>query len=202
MVNNHALLCIVMFKPHNTTMTAAGARGTEDGVDRKNLSKNVMQMKFMQKGVVKRVDPDEEMEQRIQRSKEHWVIGGLPDAPVELPYSFDTGIVMCEDLLPIGRMSFKNFNKVVEETHKQVLKQAKKKCTTTVDDDAAEDISDDEMAERFETLVQTIDSKFKGKRKRAGGDGGGVSSDSDSDDNEEAKELKKRAKRGFLKPSV
>ncbi len=35
----------------------------------------------MQKGIVVKVDEKEEMEKRIKRSKEHWVIGGITDQP-------------------------------------------------------------------------------------------------------------------------
>jgi len=184
-------------------MTMTSSRGTEDVANRKNLSKNVLQMKFMQKGVVVKVDEKEEMEKRIKRSKEHWVLGCTTGTgPEQLPYHFDTTAVVCEDLLPVGRMAFKNFNPEVERTHKQVLKLAKKKCTTTDREDEAEEISDDEMAERFESLVHTIDSKFRGKRKQPDDeDDGNRRSDSDDDDDEETRELKKRARRGFLKPS-
>lgn len=52
---------------------------------------------------------------------------------------------------------------------------------------------------RYENLIGTVAKKFekKSKRKAASKD---VSSDSESD--EDLKQLRKRAKRGFLKPKV
>ena len=172
------------------------ARSVEGAADKKNLSKNVLQMKFMQKGKVVVVDEAEEMAKRIKRNKDHWVIGGIEDLPKKLPYEFDTSLVMCEELLPIGRMAFSNFNPIVEKTHKEILKLAQVKCST--DKEECDGISDEEMAERYDTLVNTIGSKFGGKRKQNDDD----DSSSDSESDEEIRMQKKRAKRGFLKPKI
>ena len=53
---------------------------------------------------------------------------------------------------------------------------------------------------RYETLVDTIDKKFQSKKRKAHDTPENLSSDSESD--EDIRALKKRARRGFLKPKV
>ena len=53
---------------------------------------------------------------------------------------------------------------------------------------------------RYETLVDTIDKKFQSKKRKTRDTPENLSSDSESD--EDIRALKKRARRGFLKPKV
>lgn len=150
----------------------------------------------MQRGKVVSTDQLDTLKKRNDEA--HWVIGEADKYVKKLPYEFDRSYTFCEGLLPIGRMSYMNFNPLVEKTHKELLKKAKMKYS--VNEDEEEGLSDSEMARRYETLVDTIDKKFQPKKRKASDSPVDLSSDSESD--EDIKQLKKRARRGFLKPKV
>jgi len=178
---------------------SATARGAEDSAARRNLSKNVLQMKFMKRG--KPESGDVVTKQKIDAA--HWVIGGIQRHVKQIPYEFDTSHILCEELLPVGRMSYLNFNPLVQKTHEELLAKAKIKYSLDSDD---EDLSDGEMAKRYESLIGTIAKKFQpaGKRKHTSKVDTKISveSNSDSESDEDIKQLKKRARRGFIKPKT
>ncbi|XP_057291180.1 M-phase phosphoprotein 6-like isoform X2 [Hydractinia symbiolongicarpus] len=174
----------------------AASRSENDSATKKNLSKNVLQMKFMQRGIEQQNVKAYEGLKQSQIKQSHWVMGGVENQVKQLPYEFDTSQIYCEELLPIGRMSFLGYNPQVEKIHQMILREARKKSKSNEDED---ELSDEEMAHRYENLIGTVAKKFekKSKRKTARKN---VSSNSESD--EDLKQLRKRAKRGFLKPKV
>jgi len=169
----------------------AAARSAEASATRRSLSKNVMQMKFMIRGKEQVTESSEGKSKK--RHDSEWVVGGVDQITKNVPYSFDTSYVECEELLPYGRMSFLNFNPSVEKKYKELLHKANMKLSGDRED--FDGISDEEMAERYETLVDTVAKKFKSKGKRKSGDN---SASSDEEEGEDS--LAKRAKRGFVKP--
>ena len=93
---------------------------------------------------------------------------------------------MCEELL-YERMSFRGFNPKVEKLMLQM--NAKNKAEEAEERKVELDVSDEEMARRYETLVGIIGKKFAKKRDRA---------IYEEDENGEIKPIK--AKKMFLKP--
>ncbi|XP_060932248.1 M-phase phosphoprotein 6-like [Limanda limanda] len=133
----------------------------------------------------------EEEEQRII-SDEHWYLD-LPELEakenhiIEVPYS------QCEEQM-YGHMSFGGFNPEVEK----LMKVLKPKEVTSVEGPAEEeeetswmpaDVTDEEMALRYESLVGSTKKKFVKKRQRAA---------TDEDVNQNVVET--NTKRMFLKP--
>ncbi|KFW74827.1 M-phase phosphoprotein 6, partial [Manacus vitellinus] len=109
----------------------------------------------------------------------------------------ERSFVRCEDLV-YGRMSFKGFNPEIEKLMIQMNSKCKEE-EIEVDDKMEADVSDEEMARRYETLVGTIGKKFLRKRDQR------VLKDDDED--EEVDEdrnstiiPRKKAKKMFLKP--
>ncbi|CAO2609783.1 M-phase phosphoprotein 6 [Lemmus lemmus] len=85
-------------------------------------------------------------------------------------------------------MSFRGFNPEVEKLMLQM--NSKNKAAAADDDETVEvDVSDEEMARRYETLVGTIGKKFAKKRDRA---------NYEEDENGNIKPIK--TKKMFLKP--
>uniref|UniRef100_H9GHL9 M-phase phosphoprotein 6 n=1 Tax=Anolis carolinensis TaxID=28377 RepID=H9GHL9_ANOCA len=105
----------------------------------------------------------------------------------------------CEDLL-FGRMSFKGFNPEVEKLMIQMNSRFQEAEGTGEGDAAMEaDVSDEEMARRYETLVGTIGKKFLKKRdRRAMQEPPGDEEGGSGDDNDD--ERPSQAKKAFLKP--
>nr|XP_009681210.1 PREDICTED: M-phase phosphoprotein 6 isoform X2 [Struthio camelus australis] len=102
----------------------------------------------------------------------------------------ESSFMPCEDLL-YGRMSFKGFNPEIEKLMVQMNSKSKKE-ETEVDVKMEADVSDEEMARRYETLVGTIGKKFLKKRDQR------VLQDEDEDENSNTRPSK--AKKTFLKP--
>ncbi|EOB00887.1 M-phase phosphoprotein 6, partial [Anas platyrhynchos] len=102
----------------------------------------------------------------------------------------ERSFMLCEDLL-YGRMSFKGFNPEIEKLMVQMNSKSKKE-EIEVDDKMEADVSDEEMARRYETLVGTIGKKFLKKRDQR------VLRDEDEDENSNSRP--KKAKKMFLKP--
>lgn len=98
----------------------------------------------------------------------------------------EQSFLLCEDLL-YGRMSFRGFNPEVEKLMLQM--NAKHKAEEVEDETVELDVSDEEMARRYETLVGTIGKKFARKRDHA---------NYEEDENGDIKPIK--AKKMFLKP--
>uniref|UniRef100_A0A2K6GNW2 M-phase phosphoprotein 6 n=1 Tax=Propithecus coquereli TaxID=379532 RepID=A0A2K6GNW2_PROCO len=120
------------------------------------LSKNLMRMKFMQRGLDSETKKQLEGEEKKIIGEEHWYL----DLPA---LTKRQSFLLCEDLL-YGRMSFRGFNPEVEKLMLQM--NAKNKAEVFEDKTEEVDVSDEEMARRYETLVGTIGKKFAKKRDR------------------------------------
>ncbi|XP_007538633.2 M-phase phosphoprotein 6 isoform X1 [Erinaceus europaeus] len=150
------------------------------------LSKNLLRMKFMQRGLDSETKKQLEEEEKKIISDEHWYLD-LPELKEKESFIIEEqSFLLCEDLL-YGRMSFKGFNPEVE---KLMLQMNAKNKTEEIEDETLElDVSDEEMARRYETLVGTVGKKFAKKRDR---------NKYEEDDNGHIKPFK--AKKMFLKP--
>ncbi|KAL5022653.1 hypothetical protein ScPMuIL_001808 [Solemya velum] len=152
------------------------------------LSKNVLQMKFMQRSVLRIEKEQNEEERQRVIDDEHWVL----DIPVthqkESRFVIESSLPKIQNLR-FSRMSFKGFNPEVEKLMKlhdteRDLEEAERK-------EKEISVGDVEMADRYQNLIGTISKKFAKKRfdKPA------------SDLGSEEKEIsEKKAKREFLKP--
>ncbi|XP_021026393.1 M-phase phosphoprotein 6 [Mus caroli] len=151
------------------------------------LSKNLLRMKFMQRGLDSETKKQLEEEERKMISDEHWYLD-LPELKEkESLIVEEQSFSLCEDLL-YGRMSFRGFNPEVEKLMLQM--NSKNQAEATEEDETVEvDVSDEEMARRYETLVGTIGKKFVKKRDRA---------NYEEDENGTIKAIK--PKKMFLKP--
>nr|XP_028595970.1 M-phase phosphoprotein 6 isoform X1 [Podarcis muralis] len=175
------------------------------------LSKNLLRMKFMQRGLDSETKKQLEEEEKKIISKEHWFLD-LPELKEKESFIIEErSFVPCEDLL-YGRMSFKGFNPEVEVLSRALLYPFRVCCSIMVErklmiqmnskykteeieeeDNAMEaDVSDEEMARRYETLVGTIGKKFLKKRNRH------MVEDIEEDENSNTRPTK--AKKMFLKP--
>ncbi|EMP36228.1 M-phase phosphoprotein 6, partial [Chelonia mydas] len=117
---------------------------------------------FMQRGLDSETKKQLEEEEKKIISEEHWYLD-LPELKEKESFIIEERSFMpCEDLL-YGRMSFKGFNPEVEKLMIQMNSRYKKE-EIEADDTAEADVSDEEMARRYETLVRTIGKKFLKKR--------------------------------------
>ncbi|XP_030437628.1 M-phase phosphoprotein 6 [Gopherus evgoodei] len=152
------------------------------------LSKNLLRMKFMQRGLDSETKKQLEEEEKKIISEEHWYLD-LPELKEKESFIIEERSFMpCEDLL-YGRMSFKGFNPEIEKLMIQMNARYKKE-EIEADDTAEADVSDEEMARRYETLVGTIRKKFLKKRDQR------VLQDEDENSNMRPS----KAKKMFLKP--
>ncbi|KFV67870.1 M-phase phosphoprotein 6 [Dryobates pubescens] len=158
------------------------------------LSKNLLRMKFMQRGLDSQTKKQLEEEEKKIISEEHWYLD-LPDLKEKESFIIEERSFMpCEDLL-YGRMSFKGFNPEIEKLMIQMNSKCKEK-EMEVDEKMEADVSDEEMARRqYETLVGTIGKKFMRKRDQR------VLQDEDEDEDGSSNiRPSKKAKKKFLKP--
>ncbi|KAM6408942.1 M-phase phosphoprotein 6 [Rhynochetos jubatus] len=156
------------------------------------LSKNLLRMKFMQRGLDSQTKKQLEEEEKKIISEEHWYLD-LPDLREKQSFIIEERSFMpCEDLL-YGRMSFKGFNPEIEKLMIQMNSRCKED-EIEVDDKMEADVSDEEMARRYETLVGTIGKKFVRKRDQR------VLQDEEDEDGDSNKRPSKKAKKKFLKP--
>ncbi|XP_061697160.1 M-phase phosphoprotein 6 isoform X2 [Syngnathoides biaculeatus] len=139
--------------------------------DSLKLSKNLLRMKFMQRGLDAETKKQlRENEKRII-SDEHW-------NPIVEERSF----VPFEELL-YGRMSFKGFNPEVEKLMAQMNPRQDRREDEDVDAGRMQtDVTDEEMALRYESLVGSLKKKFARKRER-----GAVEDDLPEDDEKNPK---------------
>uniref|UniRef100_A0A8B9T167 M-phase phosphoprotein 6 n=3 Tax=Anas TaxID=8835 RepID=A0A8B9T167_ANAPL len=169
---------------------SASAAAAMAGEVKTKLSKNLLRMKFMQRGLDSQTKKQLEEEEKKIISEEHWYLD-LPDLKEKESFIIEErSFMLCEDLL-YGRMSFKGFNPEIEKLMVQMNSKSKKE-EIEVDDKMEADVSDEEMARRYETLVGTIGKKFLKKRDQR------VLRDEDEDENSNSRP--KKAKKMFLKP--
>nr|XP_039248018.1 M-phase phosphoprotein 6-like [Styela clava] len=128
-----------------------------------DLSIHVRRMKFMQRG------QSEETNKSLQETSgkiindEQWEIE-LPTLS-EKCSKYDTIDIteLCD--LRYGRMSFQGFNKLTEKMTKYWNNEAVEDEERKSDEDSIGSISDEEMADRFTTLVGTVAKKYLNKKK-------------------------------------
>uniref|UniRef100_A0A8D2K9W1 M-phase phosphoprotein 6 n=1 Tax=Theropithecus gelada TaxID=9565 RepID=A0A8D2K9W1_THEGE len=78
------------------------------------LSKNLLRMKFMQRGLDSETKKQLEEEEKKIISEEHWYLD-LPELKEKESFIIEEqSFLLCEDLL-YGRMSFRGFNPEVEK---------------------------------------------------------------------------------------
>ncbi|KAM6973332.1 M-phase phosphoprotein 6 [Aplochiton taeniatus] len=135
--------------------------------DAAKLSRNLLRMKFMQRGLdADRKKQLEEEEKRII-SDEHWYLD-LPELKAKENFIIEErSFVPCEEL-KYGRMSFKGFNPEVEKIMK--LMNARNKTGEEEEYEISRmetDVTDEEMARRYESLVGSMKKKFAKKRDRS-----------------------------------
>ncbi|KAK2880661.1 M-phase phosphoprotein 6 isoform X2 [Channa argus] len=135
--------------------------------DSVKLSKNLLRMKFMQRGLDAETKKQlEEVEKRII-SDEHWYLD-LPELKAKENLIIEEkSFVPCEEL-NYGRMSFKGFNPEVEKLmallnpkHEEMKREEEEISRMQTD------VTDEEMALRYESLVTSMKKKFLKKRERA-----------------------------------
>ncbi|XP_063951361.1 M-phase phosphoprotein 6-like [Lytechinus pictus] len=157
----------------------AGTRGQSKNI---RLSKNLSQMKFMQRRVKKDAEEEQELEKQRQIDDTHWVLD-LPDLILRgNRYETVDSMADCEDLV-FGRMSFNGMNPAIEKVMR-VMNGEEVEDEEEVEEQA-EGVTEEEMADRYSSLVGTIGKKFNKKR---------IHSQTDTD------APRKKHKKKFLKP--
>ncbi|XP_023252777.1 M-phase phosphoprotein 6 [Seriola lalandi dorsalis] len=157
--------------------------------DSVKLSKNLLRMKFMQRGLDAETKKQLEEDEKRIISDEHWYLD-LPELKTKENLIIEErSFVPCEDL-NYGRMSFKGFNPEVEKL--MALLNPKEEEENEEEEEMSRmqtDITDEEMALRYESLVGSMKKKFVKKRDRAA---------LEEDLNQNVEET--NTKRVFLKP--
>ncbi|XP_062318682.1 M-phase phosphoprotein 6 [Osmerus eperlanus] len=161
--------------------------------DASKLSKNLLRMKFMQRGLDADTKKQLEEEERRIISDEHWYLD-LPELKAkENVIIEENSFVPCEDL-KYGRMSFKGFNPEVEKL--MVLMNTLNEEEVEEEEEISRmetDVTDEEMARRYESLVASMKKKFVKKRERPA-----MEKQDEEDANHNVEQTK--TKRAFLKP--
>ncbi|EHB07377.1 M-phase phosphoprotein 6 [Heterocephalus glaber] len=117
------------------------------------LSKNLLHMKFMQRVLDSETKKQLEEEEKKIINEEHWYLD-LPELKGKESFIIEEqSFLLCEDLL-YGRMSFRGFDPEIEKLMLQM--NSKNKAEEQEEDGTVElDVSDEEMARRYETLCGT-----------------------------------------------
>ncbi|XP_075884838.1 M-phase phosphoprotein 6 [Nelusetta ayraudi] len=163
--------------------------------DSVKLSKNLLRMKFMQRGLDAETKKQLEEDEKRIISDEHWYLD-LPELKAkENLIMEEKSFVPCEDLR-YGRFSFKGFNPEVEKL--MVLMNPKDK--EEKEEEPVEeigrmqtDVTDEDMAQRYESFIASVKKKFSTKRDRA-------AADNDDGDDINQNTASGGTKRAFLKP--
>ncbi|XP_043937184.1 M-phase phosphoprotein 6 [Protopterus annectens] len=157
------------------------------------LSKNVLRMKFMQRGLDDETRKQLEEEEKKIISDEHWYLD-LPELKEKENFLIEEkSFVPCEDLV-YGRMSFNGFNPEVEKLMLQFsTKIEKEEREDGKEEDSESDVSDEEMVWRYECLVGTIKQRIANKRAKS-------HSDSEDDDEEDWNFSANKLNKTFVKP--
>ncbi|XP_029697464.1 M-phase phosphoprotein 6 isoform X4 [Takifugu rubripes] len=142
---------------------------------------------FMQRGLDAETKQQLEEDHKRIISDEHWYLD-LPELKArENLIIEEKSFVPCEDLI-YGRMSFQGFNPEVEKL--MALMNPKNKEEEEEDlRQMQTDVTDEEMALRYESLIGSIKKKFAKKRQRT--------SEAEEDLNQN---VESNLKRVFLKP--
>ncbi|KAM4017714.1 M-phase phosphoprotein 6 [Anomaloglossus baeobatrachus] len=130
------------------------------------LSKNLLRMKFMQRSLDPETKKQLEEEEKKIISDEHWFLD-LPELKEKENFIIEErSFLPCEDFL-YGRMSFKGFNPEIEKLMVQMNSKTTDITAEEEDPDFGKmdvDVTDEEMALRYESLVGSIGKKFAKKR--------------------------------------
>ncbi|XP_040185525.1 LOW QUALITY PROTEIN: M-phase phosphoprotein 6 [Rana temporaria] len=155
------------------------------------LSKNLLRMKFMQRSLDPETRRQMETEEKKIISDEHWFLD-LPELKEKENFIIEErSLHPCIDFT-YGRMSFKGFNPEVEKL--MVEMNSPRGTDEDLDESKMEaDVSDEEMARRYESLVGTIKKKFAKKR-----DHKAIKEVEVEDENCNIRSSK--VKKGFMKP--
>lgn len=132
--------------------------------DPAKLSKNLLRMKFMQRGLDAETKKQLEEDEKRIISDEHWYLD-LPELKTKENLIIEEkSIVPCEDLR-YGRISFMGFNPEVEKL--MVLMNPKEDTEEEEEVDLSRmetDVTDEQMALRYESLISSMKKKFAKKR--------------------------------------
>lgn len=126
------------------------------------LSTNLLRMKFMQRGLDSENQKQLEEEERKTIRDEHWYLD-LPELKEKESFIIEEqSSSVCEDLL-YGRMPFRGFNPEVEKV--MLLMNSRNRVAAAEEEETVEaDVSEEEMARRYETLEGTIGKMFAKNR--------------------------------------
>nr|CAD7596388.1 unnamed protein product [Timema genevievae] len=123
--------------------------------EKTKLSKGILDMKFMKRS----------KEKALQQKEADDGFGFFSDVITEEmkqgsnKFIVETSFVPCEDLI-VGRLSFQGMNPVIERIMQEEEDAKREKVAPKVE----ADVSDNEMAHRYSTLVGTIGRKYNTKR--------------------------------------
>ncbi|XP_019113331.1 M-phase phosphoprotein 6 [Larimichthys crocea] len=158
--------------------------------DSVKLSKNLLRMKFMQRGLDAETKKQLEEDEKRIISDEHWYLD-LPELKAKESLIIEEqSFVPCEDL-KFGRISFKGFNPEVEKLMILMNPRGEEGGGGGGGGESRMqmDVTDEEMALRYESLVGSMKKKFAKKRERA---------TNEDDENQNISET--ITKRVFMKP--
>ncbi|KAJ8002854.1 hypothetical protein DPEC_G00163290 [Dallia pectoralis] len=134
--------------------------------DNAKLSKNLLRMKFMQRGLDANTKKQLEEEEKKIISDEHWYLD-LPELKAKENFIIEESRFGPFEDLKYGRMSFKGFNPEVEKLMIVMNTQNKDEEEEVEISRMETDITDEDMARRYESLVGTMKKKFAKKRERS-----------------------------------
>ncbi|XP_058501304.1 M-phase phosphoprotein 6 isoform X1 [Solea solea] len=134
--------------------------------DSVKLSKNLLRMKFMQRGLDEETKKQLEEEEKRIISDEHWYLDVPELKSTESQIIEVDSFVPCEDLI-YGRMSFRGFSPDVEKLMKLNGKGEEEEEKEEDESRMKTDVTDEEMALRYESLVESMKKKFVRKRERS-----------------------------------
>ncbi|XP_037109668.1 M-phase phosphoprotein 6 [Syngnathus acus] len=163
--------------------------------DSARLSKNVLRMKFMQRGLDAETKKQLQEDEKRIISDEHWYLDLPEQRTQENMIVEEKSFVPFEGLL-YGRMSFRGFNPEVEKLMALMNPTTGQRQADPADVGRMQtDVTDEEMALRYESLVGSLKKKFARKRDR--------NAIPDADDNLDVNQnaLENKNKKRFLKPS-
>ncbi|XP_066524678.1 M-phase phosphoprotein 6 [Hoplias malabaricus] len=158
------------------------------------LSKNLLRMKFMQRGLDAEVKKQLEEEEKRIISDEHWYLD-LPELKAKESHIIEeSSYIPCEDLV-YGRMSFMGFNPEVEKLMVLMNSPKENDEEDREEEDVTRmdtDVTDEEMARRYGSLVESMKRRFAKKRE--------CSSLKDNEEDVNHNIAPSQPKKTFLKP--
>nr|XP_061780970.1 M-phase phosphoprotein 6-like [Nerophis lumbriciformis] len=163
--------------------------------DSVKLSKNVLRMKFMQRGLDAETKKQLQDDEKRIISDEHWYLD-LPEQQSKENFIVEEKSFVPFEELRYGRMSFKGFNPEVEKLMTLMNPNQAKQEVNPNAGQMLTDVTDEEMALRYQSLVGSMKKKFAKKREIVNLD--------DEDDQDVNQNVVKtnQAKKMFLKPDL